>query len=132
MAAKKKPIVAHIVIEGRKFRDFPEALHAEPSNRLTFVFHNLDNTDWDVHILDIKEKEPKTAAMPLKDPIGPAHSVTAKKNDVTIMRQRVEDVFAKGSALPFTTYKYTLRLTDVGGGGANVDLDPDLDIAPPN
>ena len=132
MPAKRNPAVAHIVIEHRKFRDFPESIHCVPSNRLTFVFHNEDSTPYDVHILKIVEKESGTAAMPVKDPIGPTKAVTVAKNDVAILRQRIEDTFVKGSALPFTTYKYTLRLTDVGGGGAPLDLDPDLDIAPPN
>lgn len=130
--AKKRPIVFNVVIKGRKFQDPPEVVRGEPGNRLTFVFHNEDNTDWDVHILSIKEKESGAAAMPLVHPIGAAHAVTAVKNDATFMKQRIEAVFAKGSALPFTSYKFTLRLTDKGGGGTPEDLDPDLDVAPPS
>lgn len=130
--AKKRPIVYNVVIEGRKFREAAEFIRGEPGNRLTFVFHNEDNTDWDVHILSIAEKETGLSAMPLVHPIGPGHAVTANKKDATVLRQRIETAFAKGSGLPFTSYKFTLRLTDKGGGGIPEDLDPDLDVAPPS
>jgi len=129
---RRRPIVVNIVIKDRGFLDAPACVRGEPDNRVTFVFHNEDSTDWDVHILSITEKETGLAAMPLVHPIGPGHAVTAIHKDATLMRQRLQAAFAKGTALPFTTYKYTLRLTDAGGGGVAVDLDPDMDVAPPN
>jgi hypothetical protein len=129
---QRRPIVVNVVIKNRRFLDVPEAVRGEPDNRVTFVLHNEDNTDWDVHILSITEKETGLAAMPLVHPIGPGHAVTAAHNDATLMRQRLQPMFAKGTALPFTSYKFTLRLTDAGGGGVPVDLDPDMDVAPPS
>ena len=130
--AKKRPIAVNIVVNGRKFTDAPLSVRGEPGNRLTFVFHNEDNTDYDVHILSITEKASGNAAVPLVHPIGPAHAVTIGKNDATLMRQRLQPVFVQGTALSFTTYEFVVRLTDVGGGGVPVDLDPDLDVAPPS
>jgi hypothetical protein len=106
-------------------------LRAEPDSYVMWVIVNEHATDeFKVEVTNFKIKETMAAAMP----IGSTHFRRVKAGDPpdTILEKTKRLIsFGAGTGLPFTTYKYSVIVTDLTTGTGPVIVDPDLDIPPP-
>jgi hypothetical protein len=106
------------------------AARATPNTRVLFLMINEHATDdFKVEITDFKIKETMTPAQPLG---AKSHFRTVKVGDFDMVKEKTGSNFGSNAGqLPFTTYKYTVNVTNLTAGTATVTHDPELDIPPP-
>lgn len=108
-----------------------QPIRAYPDSTVIFVMSNEHGTDdFKVEIKDFKRKETMSAALPLAG--GPSHyrNLTPGEIDDVKIKTLPRGSFG-GAGLPFTTYKYTVEVTNLTAGTAPVPIDPELDVCPP-
>jgi hypothetical protein len=104
-------------------------VRAQPDTKIVFVLLNEHATnDFKVEITDFKVKETSVPAQPLG---AASHFRKLKAGEVDLIKEKTGANFGSGNGqLPFTTYKYTVNVTDLTAGTATVPNDPELDVPP--
>lgn len=123
------PVVALVVVDPAGNLQPVAPIRVEPDTLVLWIFVNQHaNDDFKVEIADFKIKSTMTPALP----VGGTHFRKLKPGEVDIVKEKVrpKGEFGDGK-LPYTTYKYTVNVTDLTSGAAMVPYDPDLDIPPP-
>ena len=107
-----------------------QPVRAAPNSRVVFIVINEHATqDFKVEITDFKIKETRAPAQPLG---ARSHFRRVNTGEVDVIKEKTGANFGSGAGqLPFTTYKYTVNVTDLTAGTPTVAHDPELDIPPP-
>jgi len=112
----------------------PDPGRAEPGQPVAFVMMN-DHASHDfrveINFDNVTTKQDKTTK---RNPFTKSGSRFHKLNpgEIDFIDQQVRPKTDFGTAtLPFTTYKYTVQVTDVTANTPTVDYDPDWDVPPP-
>ncbi len=104
---------------------------AVPNASVVFLLSNEHPTDdFRVTVKDFKRKETMTAAMPLAGAASHARLLHAGEVDWIVVKTLPTANFG-GGGLPYTTYKYSVELTNTTAGTPAVVIDPELDVCPP-
>jgi hypothetical protein len=108
---------------------------AEPDSAVGFVMandHPTDDFKVEIDFDDIVAKQDKgTKRNPFKKGGPRFHRLSPREIDLIDQETRPLAQFGSGAGLlPFTTYKYSVTVTNVTSGGT-VIVDPDFDIPPP-
>ena len=127
----KKTSIALLTIDETGVLEFVQPVRATPDSTVLFVMSNEHATDdFRVAIRDFKRKENLNAALPL---VGAAsHSRLLHPGEVDFVKVKTLPKASFGNAgLPYTTYKYTVDVTNLSAGTPTVPIDPELDVCPP-
>lgn len=104
---------------------------AEPDSHVAFVVINnhADTFDVDIDPPNIVLKQDRTKKA---NPFATAHRhKEVKSGEIDVIKQKTRPLGDFGSAaLPFTTYKYSVVVTNKTAS-TSVTVDPDFDIPPP-
>lgn len=110
-----------------------EPIRASPGTTILFVLSNEHaNNTIKVEIKDFKRRETMTAANPIAT--GGPHTRNLSPGEVDSIKMTLHPKAKFGDPnaglLPYTTYKYSVVLTDMTASTAAVVYDPDLDVPP--
>lgn len=110
-----------------------DPIRASPGMTVLFVMSNEHATDTiKVEIKDFKRKETMTAANPFTSGGPHVRNLSPGEVDSIKLTLHPKGKFGDPNAglLPYTTYKYSVVLTDTTAGTPAVVYDPDLDVPP--
>ena len=128
----KATSVAVIVVDDTGKLEPVQAVRATPGSTVLFVMSNEHAThDFKVEFKDFKRKETAAAALPIQGAASHFRRLSPGEVDTVKVKMRPTGDFGSGAGLlPYTTYKYTVEVTDLTAGTAAVPTDPDLDVPP--
>ena len=110
-----------------------DAIRASPGMTILFVLSNEHaNNTIKVEIKDFKRKETMAAANPFTSGATHVRNLSPGEVDSIKLTLQPKGKFGDPNAglLPYTTYKYSVVLTDMTAATAAVVYDPDLDVPP--
>ena len=105
---------------------------AEPDSQVAFVVinnHGTDKFDVEIDLPNIVLKQDRTTKA---NPFATAHKhKIVVPGEIDVIKQKTRRAADFGNAaLPYTTYKYSVIVTNQTAG-TSVTIDPDFDIPPP-
>jgi hypothetical protein len=127
----KKTSIALLTIDATGVLEFVQPVRATPDSTVLIVMSNEHAADdFRVVVRDFRRKETMTAALPL---VGAAsHSRLLHPGEVDFVKVKTLPAANFGNGgLPYTTYKYTVDVTNLSAGTPTVPVDPELDVCPP-
>jgi hypothetical protein len=127
----KKTSVVLIVVGDNGVLEPVIPVRAAPDANVWFVMSNEHAThDFKLEIRDFKQKETMTSALPIQGAASHFRRLSPGEVDVVKVKTKDQTNFGAGNALPYTTYKYNVEVTDLTAGTAAVVVDPDYDVPP--
>ena len=133
MSKKNAKRICFVTIASDGTLEDVEPIRASPGTTVLFVLSNEHPTDdIKVEIADFKRRETMTAANPIAT--GGPHRRTLSPGEVESLKLMLHPKARFGDPgaglLPYTTYKYSVLVTNATAGSATVTYDPDLDVPP--
>ena len=128
----KKTSLVLIVVDDTGELEPVQPVRATPHSTVMFVLSNEHTAhDFKVEVKDFKRKETMTAALPIQGAASHFRRLSPGEVDFIKVSVQPQANFGSGAGLlPYTTYKYTVEVTDLTVGSAPVPTDPDFDVPP--
>ena len=138
MGKREKKSVVFVTLDKAGALEDLETVRASPGSAVIFVCANEHPADtFKVEIKDFKRKETMGVLTPIAT-VGP-YTVNLSPGETDIIRIKLHPKTKFGinpfplpnpPLLPYTTYKFTVEVTNTSAGTAPVPTDPDLDVPP--
>jgi hypothetical protein len=129
----KKLTVAFLAVDQNGVLEPVPPIRAAPGTTVMFVMTNDHPTDdFKVEFKDFKRKETMAAALPIEGPASHFRTLSAGETETVKVKTKAAASFGSGvGLLPYTTYKYSVAITNQTAGTPTVLVDPDYDVPPP-
>jgi hypothetical protein len=131
MGKKTGRHVCYIVVDSAGKLEDVDPVRAAPDSVVLFIMSNEHATsDMKVEIKDFKRKETMTTLNPIATAGSLTRNLSPGEVDSIKVKLHPKAKFGStGGLLPYTTYKYTVEVTDLTLGGMT-PYDPDIDVPP--
>ena len=127
----KKTSLVLLTVDAAGVLEPVQPVRAEPGSTLLIIMSNEHATDdFKIEVKDFKRKETMTPALPLVGAASHYRRVNAGEIDTVRVKTLPAANFG-GGQLFYTTYKYTVVVTNLTAATAPVPIDPELDVCPP-
>jgi hypothetical protein len=128
MGKKTAKAVVFVTLDSNGILEPVEPVRATPGSAVVFVLGNESKQTYKVEIKDFVVKETKLPPSPISTAAAGKKTLSPGEVDVIKAILHPAAAFGAGKQCPYTTYKYTVEVTD--GAGAVTVYDPDIDVPP--